>query len=153
MNKTACYLFLNNIYLIIKTMDLSQINYMAVLTAALASFAIGGFWYSPLLFGNAWMKEAGISEEKVRKSKMLRIFGFTFLLSLVICFNLAAFLGPDSDLLWGMTAGGLAGIGWVAASLGVLYLFEGRSITLFLINGGYNTVYFIIAGGIIGAWH
>jgi hypothetical protein len=35
-----------------------------------------------------------------------------------------------------MTAGGLAGIGWVAASPGILYLFEGRSFKLFLINAG-----------------
>jgi hypothetical protein len=134
-------------------MDLSQINYLAVIVAALASFAIGGLWYSPVLFGKIWMKETGISEEKAKRSNMIKTFGLSFLLSLIICFNLAAFLGPQSDFVWGITAGGLAGIGWVAASLGILYLFEGRSFKLFLINGGYNAVNFIIAGGIIGAWH
>jgi len=134
-------------------MDLSQINFLAVFVAALASFAIGGLWYSPVLFGNIWMKEAGISEEKAKKSNMIKTFGLSFLLSLIICFNLAAFLGPESDFVWGMTAGALAGIGWVATSLGILYLFEGRSLKLFLINGGYCAVNFIIAGGIIGAWH
>ncbi len=51
-----------------------------------------------------------------------------------------------------MMAGGLAGIGWVAASLGINYLFERKSLRLFLINGGYNAVTYIVAGGIIGAW-
>jgi hypothetical protein len=51
-----------------------------------------------------------------------------------------------------MTAGALAGIGWVATSLGILYLFESRSLKLFLINAGYLAIAFIVAGGIIGAW-
>jgi hypothetical protein len=124
-------------------MDLSQINFLAVAVAAIASFVIGGLWYSNLMFAKIWMKESG----------MVKVFGISFLLSLIICFNLAAFLGPQSDLKWGLTAGGLAGIGWVAASFGINYLFEQRSMKLFLINAGYNAVTYIIAGGIIGAWH
>lgn len=133
-------------------MDLSQINYLAVFVAALSSFVIGFLWYSPLTFGNVWMREAGLSEEKVKQANMIKIFGLSFLLALVICFNLAAFLGPDAGLAWGMMAGGLAGLGWVSASLGVLYLFEGRSLKLFLINAGYQVVTYVIAGGIIGIW-
>jgi hypothetical protein len=144
---STVYLLKNNV------MNLSQINYLAVILAALTSFVVGGLWYSSLLFGKIWMKEAGISRENAKKSSMIKTFGLSFVLSLVICFNLAAFLGPESDFLWGMMAGGLAGIGWATASLGVLYLFEGRSLKLFLINGGYNAVNYIIAGGIIGAWH
>ena len=133
-------------------MDPSQINYLAVLVAALSSFVVGFFWYSPFLFSNIWMKEAGLSEEKIKQSNMFKTFGLSFLLTLIICFNLAAFLGPNAGFVWGMTAGALAGIGWVAASLGVLYLFEGRSLKLFLINAGYQAVTYIVAGGIIGAW-
>jgi len=51
-----------------------------------------------------------------------------------------------------LTAGALAGIGWVATSIGILYLFEQKSMKLFLINTGYLAVTFIVAGGIIGAW-
>ena len=83
---------------------------------------------------------------------MVKIFGLSFLLTLIITFNLAAFLGPDAGFVWGMTAGALAGIGWVAASLGIfIYLKEDR-LKLFLINAGYLAVTFIVAGGIIGAW-
>jgi hypothetical protein len=133
-------------------MELTQINYMAVIVAALSSFVVGFLWYSPFLFAKAWMREAGISEEKIKQANMFKVFGLSFLLTLIICFNLAAFLGPDAGFTWGMTAGALAGIGWVAASLGVLYLFEGRSFKLFLINAGYQAVTYIVAGGIIGVW-
>jgi hypothetical protein len=64
----------------------------------------------------------------------------------------AAFLGTNAGFVWGMTAGALAGIGWVSASLGIIYLFEGKSLKLFLINAGYQAVTYIIAGGIIGLW-
>jgi hypothetical protein len=134
-------------------MDLSQINYLAVVVAALSSFVVGFLWYAPFLFGNVWMKEAGLTDEKIKQANMIKIFSLSFLLSLVICFNLAAFLGPEAGFIWGMTAGALAGIGWVSASLGILYLFERKSVKLFLINAGYQAVTYIVAGGILGAWH
>ncbi len=133
-------------------MDLSQINYLAVLVAALSSFVIGFLWYAPFSFANIWMKEAGLSEEKIKEASMVKTFGLSFLLALIICFNLAAFLGPDAGLAWGITAGALAGIGWAATSLGMFYLFEGRSFKLFLINAGYLAVTYAVAGGIIGVW-
>lgn len=133
-------------------MDLTHINYLAVFVAALSCFVIGGLWYSPMLFANAWMREARITEESVKKSNKAKIFGLAFILTLIIAFNLAAFIGPDKSLIWGMTAGALAGVGWVAASFGIVYLFEQKSATLFLINAGYLVVTFIVAGAIIGAW-
>ena len=55
-------------------MNLNAINYLAVLTAAVACFVIGGLWYSNLMFGKAWMKESGMTEEKARQSSMLKVF-------------------------------------------------------------------------------
>jgi hypothetical protein len=133
-------------------MNPSDINYLAVVVAALASFVVGFFWYSPMLFSKVWQKETGLTDEKLKNANMFLIFGVSFLLTLIISFNLAAFLGKDAGLAWGMTAGALAGIGWVAASLGILYLFERRSMRLFLINAGYQAVTYIVAGGIIGVW-
>ena len=133
-------------------MDMPQINYLAVLVAALSSFVIGFLWYAPFSFGTVWMKEVGLTEEKISQTSMFKTFGLTFVLSFIICFNLAAFVGPEDGMAWGMMAGGLAGIGWVAASIGIQYLFERKSLRLFLINGGYNAVTYIVAGGIIGAW-
>lgn len=39
----------------------------------------------------------------------------------------------------------------VAGSFGVNYLFEQRSLELWLINGGYNVVISTVKGAIIGA--
>lgn len=132
-------------------MDLSQINYLAVAVAALSSFLIGGLWYSPILFAKAWMRETGLSEEELGKD-MGRTFGVAFALSLLSAFNLAAFLGPDANWSWGMTAGVLAAV-WVGSAMAITFAFERRSAILTVIDAGYHLVAYAVMGGILGAWH
>jgi hypothetical protein len=134
-------------------MDLSAINPWAILVAAVSSFLVGGLWYSPILFAKPWMAANGFTEEDLKKSHMGKIFGGSFVLSLVMATNLAFFLGPKATLTWGLAAGALAGVGWVAASTAVIYLFERKRMSLFLINGGYQAVTLTLMGGILGAWH
>jgi hypothetical protein len=129
-----------------------QINYLAVLAAAVSAFVIGGMWYSPLLFANAWMRETGLREQELAQRNMAKIFGTAFVLSMIIALNLAAFLSGPADWKWGMTAGALAGIGWVATAMAITYLFEGRSMKLFPIDAGYQAVALIVMGAILGAW-
>ena len=127
-------------------------NFAAIFVAALMSFAIGGLWYSPLLFARAWMKEAGLTEQQTKDAPMGRIFGLAAVASLVMAFNLAAFIGAKASFGFAVFAGLAAGLGWVAMSVGVLYLFERRSFRLWLINSGYLVVAFTAMGAILGAW-
>lgn len=133
-------------------MDISKLNLLAILAAAASAFIIGGAWYSPALFGTAWMKASGLSPEAMQKRSMGVVFSCALALSLVMAFNLAAFLAGPPNLAWGITAGGLAGIGWVAMAMGVTYLFEARPLRLFLIDAGYHAVAFMVMGGILGVW-
>ena len=133
-------------------MDLSKLNHIAIICAALSSFLIGGLWYSKILFGKIWMRENGFTEEGTKNANMVKIFGTTFLLSLIISYNLAFFLGPKADLMFGLFAGLAAGLGWVSMSLGILYLFERKSFKLWLINAGYNIITYTVIGIIVGAW-
>jgi hypothetical protein len=64
--------------------------------------------------------------------------------------NLAMFLGPSPTLGFCVGAGAVAGIGWSAAGLGIIYLFEGRPFMLWLINGGYQAVTLAAIGGVLG---
>jgi hypothetical protein len=36
--------------------------------------------------------------------------------------------------------------------MGVTYLFERRPLALWVINGGYHTVAFVVMGAILGLW-
>jgi hypothetical protein len=134
-------------------MDFSSINYLAVLAAAVSTFVLGGLWYSPLLFGKAWMRANSFTDADLQTFSKARMFGWSFFFALVMALNLAMFLaGPTTNVTWGVAAGGLAGLGWVAMAIAIIGVFENRSWTYILINGGYMTVAFVIMGAIIGAW-
>ncbi len=134
-------------------MDTSTLNILAVIAAALSAFVIGGLWYSPMLFANAWMKEAGISEEQVKNGNMPKIFGLAFVFLLIMSYCLAMFLNdPTIDMASGAFYGFLTGFGWVAFANAVNSLYEQRSWKYMLIIGGYWTVAFTVMGLILGAW-
>lgn len=61
-----------------------EMNFISVLVAATSTLVVGAVWYSPMLFANAWMKESGLTEEQLKKGNMLKIFGLTFLFSVMI---------------------------------------------------------------------
>lgn len=133
-------------------MDLQQamidLNIWGVLLAALSAFMIGGVWYTAL-FGKRWMKLNGFTEEQL-SGKAGLVFGGSFILALIIAFVLALFLGSESTPMLGATAGFMAGLFWVAAGMGITYLFERKSLELYLINAGYHVVTFTLMGLIIG---
>ena len=129
-----------------------EFNVWAVLVAALSGFVLGGLWYSPVMFGKAWQRETGLSDEVLAKGNMAIIFGTTFVLCLVASAVFAMFLGPKPSLELGVGAGFAAGLCWVTASFGINYLFERKSLKLFLINGGYHTLQFTLIGAVLALW-
>jgi len=132
-------------------MDFHTLNFWAILVAALSAFLIGGLWYSPVLLGGAWKNVNGFGSDS--QGAGLKVFILAFMLSLVMAVNLAMFLNdPKTTLAWGATAGFLAGFGWVAMGIGIVALFERRSLKYVLINGGYLTVALTAMGAILGAW-
>ena len=134
-------------------MENFYINHIAVLVCAVLSLVIGGLWYSPLLFQKAWQHETGLSDEQLASSSPLKTFGLTFVLAWIMSYNLAFFLGgPDTTWQWGIAAGLLAGVGWVAAMFVVISLFEQRSLNHIAINCGYIIVYFALIGLVLGVW-
>lgn len=128
------------------------LNIWAVITAALSTFLIGGLWYSPAVFGKAWMRENGFTEEDLKGGNMPKIFGLAFFLGLIAAINLAMFLGPEDRPAMGALWGFAAGFGWVATFVGTHYLFERKSFTLFIINAGYSVVALTVMGIILAAW-
>lgn len=131
---------------------MAPFNIWAVLVAAASTFLIGGLWYSPAVFGKAWMRENGFTEESLKGANMAKIFGLAFVLGLIAAANLAMFLGEETNASMGAFYGFLAGFGWVATFVGTHYLFERKSFKLFLINAGYSVVALTVMGVIIGAW-
>ncbi|NER13668.1 DUF1761 family protein [Leptobacterium flavescens] len=136
-------------------MDLASafenINWLSVLAAAVSSFLLGGIWYGPL-FGRAWMKEFGFTEDDLKKRNIPKTFGLSLILAFIAAFILDMFIGYEADLMFGMMAGFFAGLGWVATFTGIQYLFEMKSFKAFYINAGYSVISLMLMGIILGAW-
>jgi hypothetical protein len=134
------------------TFALSEINWMSVIVAAILAFAIGGLWYSPLLFSKIWQKELKLKEEDLKKANMALIFGTTFILNLIGAAVLDLFIRTESTLISGVFSGLLVSVAWISTSLGINYLFSQKSLKLFLIDAGYFVTFFIVMGAVLGAW-
>ena len=128
-----------------------EISWIAVVLCGVATLLIGGLWYSPLLFGSAWQRETGLSDATLRSGSVPLRFGVTFLLGALAGAVFALFIGDAMTLAQSTAAGAAAGVAWVAAAFGINYLFEHRSLRLWLINGGYHALQFTAFGAIIGA--
>ncbi len=130
-----------------------EINWLAVILAALSSFPVGFVWYAPFGFGKIWMKELGITPPApgAPATNMAPIFGGAFVMALIQSASFAMFLGP-TPFPMSAAYGFVAGLCWVGAAFVVQYLFEQKSWKLMAINAGYNTVVFTLIGAIIGAW-
>ena len=132
-----------------------DVNLVAVLTATVLAFMVGGIWYSPYLFGALWKKEEGITQKSHKKRHPAIVYIAAFLLAFVTAFGLDLFITSLTSTptgLIGLKAGLGVGFYFVLTSFGINYLFADRSIKLFLIDAGYHLVKFALFGIVLGAW-
>ena len=128
-----------------------DLNWLAIVAAAVSAFVLGGLWYGPL-FKHAWCLEAGM-DPNAQPKHPARVFGTAFVAALVAAFGFAWFLGPAPALIPAIHAGVMVGAMYVATSFAINYAFAQRSFKLWLIDGGYHTLQFGLYGAILGAWH
>ncbi len=137
-------------------MELSNINFLALFVAAIASFALGALWYSPVMFSKAWQKAVGLTDENLQKANMALIFGSSFLLIFLMDFGLAVILqghaSRDVTACSGFMYGLLIGIFFVATSYGINMIYQRKSFLLWAIDSGYQVLYLAMTGAILGAW-
>lgn len=61
-----------------------QLNFWLILVAGLIPLVTGFIWYNPKVFGNAWMKSAGLDEEKMKGANMPLIFLLCYLFGVIL---------------------------------------------------------------------
>lgn len=137
-------------------MDFSEINVLAVLATGVISFIIGMAWYSPMLFGNKWQKEAGLKDSDMKTANMPVIFGTSFILMTCMSLGLAFLLRTiDPDRLnWALGAmhGCVMGLFFCATAVGINYLYQRRSFKLWIIDVSYTIVYLTLSGALLAVW-
>jgi len=131
-----------------------DLNLLAVLVAALVSFMLGGLWYSPMLFGKVWIKEAG--HDETQQGHPGKVFGFAFLFSLVAAWAVARvttdWFGADFSLHQALHVALMGSVGFVATCFGVNYQFAQNSFKLLLIDAGYHIGQFALFAVVLGLW-
>jgi hypothetical protein len=127
-----------------------DINWAAVLVAALINMGVGSLWYSKALFAKQWVKLTG------KKDMEGGGVGYAVAMAgaLLQAWIMAHFVAYASSTTFtdGVVTGFWLWLGFVAVTTATNIVFEGRSWKLWQINAGYFLVVLIINGGLLAAW-
>ena len=143
-----------------------EINFLALIVAAISTLIVGFVWYHPKVFGTIWMKEAGMTEDKIKGGNMALIFGmaifYAFLIAMVLQtltihqFGAVSMVGGDPTIAkpsyvafmadygtafrtfkHGALHGFISGLFLAIPIIGTNALFERKSYKYTLVNGGF----------------
>ena len=117
----------------------TDLNYIGIIVATVVAFVIGGAWYSPILFAKPWMRENSFADED-HQGALLRMFVGSFVLLLVASYVLSLIIGPDATVAEGLRVGLSVGVAFVAAAMGVTYLFRGNHRRFFSSTRGTTSL-------------
>lgn len=125
-------------------------NWLAVVLATLAFFLVGAVWYGAL-FRSVWQREAGVGDPP-QGSAAARVMLGTLLGEFLVVAMLGHLIArtQPADHVKMMMAAGLA-IAVMAPAVGINYLHQRKSLTLFLIDAGHYLAGMLAAGAVFVA--
>ncbi|MDH3977426.1 MAG: DUF1761 domain-containing protein [Gammaproteobacteria bacterium] len=136
------------------TVNFEFVNWWAVLGATVTSFILAGVWYAPTVFGRFGLPDGEVVNVHTDQDKNVQlIFVIAFLFHWLTAGLLAAVLGPNATITYGIVVGMLIGCFFVTTAQGISSIFDRRPIVRIFVNGGYHIVSLSIMGGIIGAFN
>ncbi len=128
-------------------------NYLEILIAALAAFAIGAIWYT-VLFGKYWQSQTGVTDEMARKNPALT-HGLAFAAMLILGYFIQSFWGAhyneDPRFMHGFAHAAMLGSIFAFPPMIINYAYQRRSIGLFLIDAAYIFLVMVVISGVISA--
>jgi hypothetical protein len=135
---------------------LGNLNWLAVIVATLAYFALGALWYAEFAFGRAWQRSAGWDLNPPENAG-----AGIYAVPLVTCFvatlataMVAAASGTD-NIMEGILLGLVVGVGVTLPVIFVAGTFDMTKpapTTFAAISAGYHVVGLALAGAILGLW-
>ncbi len=131
------------------------LNYAAILVAGIANMVLGALWYSPVLFGNIWMKAMKFNKSDMKNTKGMGVrYAVAFLMGLLMIYILAHYV----DYMEAETASAGAEtafwpwLGFMVPLLVGSVLWDGKNFTVFAINAAHYLVAMLMAGVILATW-
>jgi hypothetical protein len=135
---------------------LGDLNWLAVVVAAIAYFALGMVWYAEYAFGRAWQRASGWDlspPEKIGVTTLVVPLATCFVLTLVTAM-IGAASGTDT-IMEGILLGLVIGVGIalpVRFVTGSYDMTKPAPLTFAAIGAGYHVVGLALAGAILGQW-
>lgn len=126
---------------------------LAVIVAAIVYWLVGAPWFSSMQA--PWLVGIGKTIQELQASGMPK--WLPHVVTLISNFAMAYVLGwlilatGPQTLMRGITIGAILWI-FIGAAFATEYVFEARSVQIFLINAGYPLVGMTLMGGILGVW-
>lgn len=120
-------------------------NVLVIVATALIPMIIGMAWYNPSLFGNAWLKEAGMTQDDMKANQKPLKFLLGFICNVLLAFGLFTLVTHEFAIL-GLVGGDPALLG--AGTTGGAFLAEyGGSFSRFshgVVHGIFASLLFAI---------
>ncbi len=140
-------------FLYLQQKQIQIMQYWEIFLGALAAFLLGFAWYT-VLFGKAWQAETGISDEAAQ-SNLGRTHGLAILMMCIICYGINYVINfhdlADQTFTHGAFHGALAALLYAVPAVAIHYLYQKKSLRLFLIDGSFVVAFFAVAGGVMAA--
>ena len=136
---------------------MENLNWLSFILAAIVPMVVGFIYYHKALFGNAWMKSIGKTEEELQKGNFGLIMGVSFLMSFLITFFMLNFCnqpgqeGVFDTFKHGAAHGTILTLFLVAPIIITKGLFEHSGFKNIFINAGYWLITLSLMGGILDA--
>lgn len=136
--------------------NLTTVNWLAVLVAAVATFMLGGIWYTAL-FGKAWHRAHGYDEARLKEIQARKppaIFFSTMIVCYFIVALSMAFLAQSAEIHTASAGASLGFAVWlIVAAVGLTnHMPTHVSMSGYFIDIAYQLIYCLGTGAILGAW-
>lgn len=132
-------------------MDISAVNWIAVIAAAVAAWLFGAVWYG-FLVSKAWIKATKIDPATIKPSAGPYIVSFVceLIMALVTALILGALTAGEPSLVAGLVFGFVFWLGFVFTTMATNHRYEGFGWDLTAIDGGHWLGVLLIIGAIVG---
>jgi hypothetical protein len=134
-------------------MQFGPVNWFAIAVSVISYFVVGGLWYSPLLFVNAWLKMSGVDKQVFDAGLPKALFGDLFsAVAIALALNQVIRWSGTTGVGLGLLVALIIWVGFVASVLLTQVTYEHRPFAFFAISATYRLISLLAMGAILSLW-
>jgi hypothetical protein len=136
---------------------ISDLNWLAVVVAAIVYYAIGAVWFAPFVTGRMWQRSIGWDTSQAPPAMTATTMALpliAYFVAAVAVAMVAVATGSD-DLSAGIVLGVVVAVGFAGSILAVTAAFDPmkpQPWTWFAISFGYHLIGLVVTAVIVSVW-